>query len=235
MQWLRMCCLVLMLLPLCACSNSRSNHAVVLTFSEQEPGVEPYRTRMIVTSRYLRIDDGGDASDFVLFDRKQQNIFSTNSSDKRVLLIARRDIAIKPPAMQHRKLQDSADYPPVAGRTVRHNQYFTNGQLCVDVFNAEGLLPRVTQALREYYSLLAGEQASVLTAATLSRRSVCDLANNVFLPTRHLQEGFPVRYQDMRGVVRELADYREAVAVDPTWFVLPQNVEVFTTEQLRGP
>ena len=234
---MRVVCLLLVLLlvpSLGSCRRPDTQQAVVLSFSEQEPGLAPYATRMIVTPQYLRIDDGDGTQDFVLFDRRQQTIFSTNSLDKRVLVIAQREVTLTSPVLRHRQQRDVAAYPAVGGKTVVHYQYFTNDQLCLDVFHAVGLLPLATQALVEYYQVLAGEQASALNADSLPLHSACDLANNVFSPLRHLEAGFPIRYQDMRGVRRELTDYREGVTIDPAWFVLPQDYEVFTTQQLRG-
>ena len=59
------CCF---LTALVSCSNP-TTPAAVLYFVEQEPGVEPYRTRMIVTAGFLRMDEGQDSQDFLLFDR----------------------------------------------------------------------------------------------------------------------------------------------------------------------
>jgi hypothetical protein len=51
------------LTALVSCSNP-TTPAAVLYFVEQEPGVEPYRTRMIVTAGFLRMDEGQDSQDF---------------------------------------------------------------------------------------------------------------------------------------------------------------------------
>jgi|GEM_PF-6452868 len=41
----------------------------VLEFNEVEEGLDPYLTRMLVSDRYIRIDDGDQSDGYVLYDR----------------------------------------------------------------------------------------------------------------------------------------------------------------------
>ena len=59
-----------LVLALTGCGDA--GKATVLHYAEQEPGGEPFRTRMIVTARYLRIDEGVESKDFLLFDRREK-------------------------------------------------------------------------------------------------------------------------------------------------------------------
>ena len=68
-------------------SKALAGNATVLFFVEQERRAVPRNTRVIVTSKYVPIDDGEDAGDFLLFDRAKRSIFATNSLDKRILMI----------------------------------------------------------------------------------------------------------------------------------------------------
>jgi hypothetical protein len=68
---------------------------------------------------------------------------------------------------------------------------------CYDLYAADGLLPGAVVALREYRLILAGQQALTAAVTPPEMQSSCDLANNVFLPVRHLEHGFPVRLTDM--------------------------------------
>ena len=49
--------LLLILGVLTACAQKEQSDTLVL-FVEQEDGVEPYQTRMIITKEFVRIDDG---------------------------------------------------------------------------------------------------------------------------------------------------------------------------------
>ncbi len=209
--------------------------ATVLYFVEREPGVDPYRTRMIVTEDYLRIDDGTAHGDFLLYDRRSRVISSVVPADSRILIISPRPVALDPPQkFRHEIERDPSPFPAIGGHPVTHYRLLTNGQLCYDLFAAEGLLPEATQALSEYRRTLAGEQATVVPFMPAELSSVCDLANNVFLPARHLAHGLPIRYTDTSGRTSELVDYKTGFEVDPALFELPASYRRITIEELRG-
>ena len=212
-----------------------STPAAVLYFVEHEPGVEPYRTRMIVTAGFLRMDDGQDSQDFLLFDRADGSIYSVNSSDKQVLVIRPRPVELKPPVkFTHRTVTDTTTFPAVEGRKVTHYELLTNEKRCYDLHAAEGLLPGVVVALREYRLILAGQQALTMSMTPTDMQSPCDLANNVFLPMRHLEYGFPVRLVDMTGRSMELVDYKTDFRATAEIFRLPAEYQRLTLEELRG-
>jgi len=205
----------------------------LLYFVEREPGGEPYRTRMIVTVGFLRIDGGAGSEDFLLFDRADGTIYNVSSADKQVLVIGHRLMMPTPPDLKSKVVPDDQQVPSVGGHKVRHYQLLTNDKPCYDLYAAEGLLPEAVLALREYREALAGEQAVTVSSFPKGMQSPCDLANNVYLPARHLAHGFPVRYTDMTGRTSELvdyADYRAEAAV----FQLPKNYRRMRIEDLRG-
>ncbi len=217
---------------LAACSRN-SQTATVLGFTEQEPEGVSFTTRMVVTAGYLRIDDDAGAEGFILLDRARRTIYSVNHGDRRVLVIEPLKVGLAPPkAFEHRVEQDPEASPSVAGREVRHYRLYTNGKLCFDVFAADGLLPEVLAALREYHEVLAGEQAAALARTPEQFRTACDLADDVFLPVRHLAHGFPVGQRSAAGRLRELTDIRTDVAVESGLFELPPDYRRFGTADL---
>jgi hypothetical protein len=225
------CCFLTALL---SCTEP-STPAAVLYFVEHEPGVEPYRTRMIVTAGFLRMDAGQDSQDFLLFDRADGSIYSVSSAEKQVLVIRPRPVELKPPAkFTHRVVTDAAAFPAIEGRKVTHYELLTNEKRCYDLYAAEGLLPGAVVALREYHLILAGQQALTAAATPPEMQSVCDLANNVFLPMRHLEYGFPVRLVDMTGRSMELVDYKTDFRATAEIFRLPAEYKRLTLEELRA-
>jgi hypothetical protein len=62
----------------------------------------------------------------------------------------------------------------------------------------------------------------------------CDLANNVFLPVRHLEHGFPVRLTDMTGRTTELVDYKTDFHATADMLRMPAEYKRLTLEELRG-
>lgn len=228
--------LLIALAALGACTESPAPEAAtVLYFVDREEGAEPYRTRMIVTERFLRIDDGTATGDYLLYDRRTRTISSVVPADSRILIIAPKAVELDPPAeFRHEIVRDRARFPAIGGHPVTHYRLLTNGKQCYDLYAAEGLLPEATAALAEYREALAGEQAAVVPQMPKEMISGCDLANHVFLPARHLAHGLPVRYTDMTGRTSELVDFQTGVEVDPALFELPGSYRRITLEEMRG-
>lgn len=225
-------CVSMWALPVLAASRT----ATILFFVESEQGMNPHATRMLVTPGFVRIDDGNDAADFLLFDRASDTIYTTNSIDQRILVIRRQPVTLHAPErFTHRSEQDGQSYPPISGHKVVHYRLFTNERLCFEIYASKGLLPVAQQALREFHTVLAGEQASLAQRRPQSMQSACELANNVFLPSRYLDYGFPIWQQDMRGARRRLVDYKTGVKVKPSLFELPQGYRRFTMDELHRP
>ncbi|KPK12772.1 MAG: hypothetical protein AMJ68_00825 [Acidithiobacillales bacterium SG8_45] len=218
---------------LSACS--RTQDATIVYFDEQEGSNEPYRTRMIVTSAYIRFDDNDDKGDFVLYDRKQRVIYSTNSMDKRTLVIRWTDTKVAMPekiSNRDEKLNESV--PSVGGHVVRHYRLHTNDSLCYDLYAADGLLPDAVSAMTEFAQTLGVEHAAFLKAAPQLGGSPCDAMNNVYRPARYLKFGFPVHARDYLGRSRQLVDYQAGQKVSAELFELPKEFHQFTTEEIRG-
>jgi hypothetical protein len=227
-------CGCLFLTVLISCSDP-TTPAAVLYFVEHEPGGEPYRTRMIVTAGFLRMDEGQDSQDFLLFDRADGSIYSVSSAEKQVLVIRPRPVELKPPAkFIHRVVTDAAAFPAIEGRKVTHYELLTNEKRCYDLHAAEGLLPGAIVALREYRLILAGQQALSASMTPTEMQAPCDLANNVFLPVRHLEHGFPVRLADMTGRTMELVDYKTDFRATADMLKLPAEYKRLMLEELRG-
>src|SRR5216684_2588840 len=151
------------LIPLFLTACAPTLPVIALFFSEKEQGGEPFQTRMLITPRYLRIDEGNDTGDYILFDRTHSAIYSVNYLDKTILIISPSKIDLAPPKVfKHEVRVDKDSYPDVGGKKVIHYQLLTNRTRCYDVFAAQGLLPEASQALREYHQALAGEQAAIM-------------------------------------------------------------------------
>ena len=208
--------------------------ATALFFVEQEPDGEPYRTRTIITADFVRMDDGTDSADFILFDRTDGTLYSVTGSDRRILVIPPRPMDAKPAAnLKHEVIRDHAVFPAIAGHKIRHYELMTNGKRCYDLHAAAGLMPQAVTALRQYREALAGQQAQTLAVTPADVQSPCDLANHVFLPARHLEHGFPVRLTDMTGRKTELMDYITPFRADPALLRLPPGYQRLAIGELR--
>ena len=205
---------------------------VFLSFTETERGGESYPVRMLVTDRYLRIEDGDGQSGFVLFDRAARTIYSVSHPGRTTLVIKPLPLPA-PPRFEQAERRDPAPFPAVAGHKVIHYSLQTNGEICFEVYAAGELLPQAVRALREYHETLAGEQARTQARVPAAFQSACDLADLVFLPARHLAHGFPVRQVNHAGVTRQLMDFKIGVPTEPRLFELPKDYRQITTADVR--
>ena len=224
--------LLLAALTLAACTDKPSP-TIFLSFTESSPDGE-YPVRMLVSEKFLRIEDGDTQDGFILFDRAARIIYSVSHAGKSTLVLHTRPLTLSAPKQfEHKAEREKETMPPVDGKTVTHYRLLTNRERCFDVYAAEGLLPEAVVALREYHETLAGEQAAMQTNIPIGMQSVCDLADQVFVPARYLAHGFPVRQVNRAGVTRQLVSYKRAVPVEKGIFDLPKDYKQITPAELR--
>lgn len=209
---------------------------ILLVFEEQEPGVDAYATRMVLNNRYLRIDDGLDDNEFVLFDRDKRVIYSVSAVRKTILTV--QPAAVEPKLPFEVRLieerQKDGDLPAVGGKAPVRYRFSANEQPCYEVVAVPGLMPPAVTALREYRRVLSQEHAAHVHKIPAELQDACDLAMNVTAPARHLDLGFPAYLRSVTGRVRRLVDYNERYVAAPDLFKLPEGysrLSVGTTQR----
>lgn len=230
---MRRASLIVVLLLLAACSNPPPD-TFFLSFTETEPGGEPYPVRMLVTGKFLRIEDGDGQDGFILFDRGARTVYSVNHAARTTLALRGQPVSLAAPRkFEHRTERDDTAYPEIDGHRVAHYRLLTNGELCFEVFAAADLMPPAVAALREYHAVLAGEQAAMQASVPAAFQSACDLAEYVFLPVRHLAQGFPVRQVNRAGVTRQLTDFKTGIPVEAKLLELPADYRQLSPAEIR--
>lgn len=207
-----------------------SAQADMVMFVEEEPGIEAYPTRMLVTKDFLRLDDGADEGDFILFDRQARTISSVSHGNRSILRIYPHPVEIDTPiALEHKEISNlDSEAPKIGGKAPLHVSYSTNDETCVQVMAVPDLLEGVRLAMIEYRDVLAGEQALNLYKTPTEMQSPCMLSELVFAPSRHLQHGFPVQQWDPSGYSRALVDFKEGVTVGGGLFEIPLEYSVYS-------
>jgi hypothetical protein len=224
----------IVLLALASCARD-DDKVAALFYVEQARGAQPERVRMLVGAKFVRIDDGRDGNDYLLYDRAARTIYSVSSTAKQTLVIPARAVPQEAPiALAHRVETDDAKFPSIAGQEVLHVRLLTNDKLCYDLHAARNLLPQAVAGLREYYDTLAGQQAVTLAITPKEFLTPCELANNVFAASRHLAHGLPVRFTDANGKVSELMDFQERFSGAERLFTLPADYPQLPIDKLRG-
>lgn len=224
---------------LIACTDKEQGDTLLM-FTERESGVEPYQTRMIVTKDFIRIDDGMPSDSFVLFDRAKKIVYSTNPSDKAVMSVHEKkfpaDKKLEPPftlTQSVKEIADLKDSPEIEGKTAKHYQLITNGEVCYDVVAVKGLLPGAVKALTEFHTHMATDSATTFNNMPADMHDACDMSLTTFNPLGHLQFGFPIREWGKREYARTLINYQTDYKADPKLFVLPEGYQHYTVQELR--
>ncbi len=211
-------------LLLASCSVQAAD-MIELRYQDQDPGDAPYLTRVLITDRYLRLDDGNDNADFVLLERKAKMLTNVLHSQNSLTRLPKRPLP-KARAPEY-KLEEKVTL--VRPGTTRV-QISLDGKLCSEMVAAEKFLPEATKALAEYKSALAYTQWQTYQNTPADMRQHCDLVNHVWNTDRALAYGLPLEERDDTGRTRQLiASGRKPV--NAQLFKLPKH---YTLTQLPG-
>lgn len=199
-----------------------------LRYQDSEEGATAYQTRILVSDRYLRMDDGHDDADFVLLDRKTGKIVNV-LHERRVLL-----------AMSHGELPEQVPQSyrveqkvtPVREGTVRV-QVLADGRLCSETVAASKLFPDAARALAEFKAALAYTQWVTYRNTPAELRQDCDLVHHVWQADMALSHGLPIEERDYAGRVRQYVS-GEKRELEPEAFRLPEGYEVLDLSGFDG-
>lgn len=209
----------LLFLLACACflvlvnSNAYAQPEIEMTevvFEEVEPGIEPYISRLLLSEHFLRLDDGIDSGDFILFERKTGQIHSFNHEDKTHLAIKpleAPDIDFKLDFKIHKNNLHSA--PKINGVTPVEYQFYADSKKCKQSVNVAGILPQMTKVMIDYEQALVGQAKATLQRIPSSMRTACYMANNFLYASEYIKVGFPLHVADYEGRQKRLVSFQE--------------------------
>lgn len=224
---------------LSSCAKKEPNDTLVM-FMEQERGVEAFQTRMIVTKKFLRIDDGDSSNSFVLYDRIKKIVYSTNPDEKRTMAIHEKKLkegqVFEPPfKLTHavKEMPVMKDAPSIDGKKAKRYKLMTNDKGCYDVIAIKGLMPHVVKALTEFHKHMATDSVVTFNNMPADMHDACDMTMTTFKPTRHFEFGFPIQEWGKREYMRSLVNYDVNYKADPKLFVLPEGYNNYTVTELR--
>lgn len=215
--------------------EAQIKNVLMLMFQESEQGVDPYTTRMLVSSEHLRMDDGEDPGDFTLFDRKQKIIYSVTHENQRILLISNHPTKatwVRELTLEER-ISEDMQAPEVSGMKPRQVEYLVNGKSCRHIAVVPGLLDQALVALSEFHRVLASEHIRNLDKTPLEMQDPCFLAYEVRHPAKIFRAGFPIHERDHVGRTRTLLDYNYEFPVNPSLFQLPQGYQKFSLSVIQ--
>ena len=230
---------VVVLSSLASCVNKEPNDTLVL-FMEQESGVEPYQTRMIITKEFVRVDDGEGAKSFILFNRNKKIVYSINPDEKSVMAIHEKKLkkgeVFEPPfKLTHsvKEMPEMKDAPTIKGESAKHYQLITNDKICYDVVAIRNLMPNVVEALIEFHNHMATDSIVTFNNIPKDLHEACEITSTTFKPTRQFEFGFPIQEWGNNEYSRSLVDYDDNYKVDLKLFVFPEGYKHYSVQELR--
>lgn len=230
---------LLMISVLFSCAKKEQDDSLVL-FMEQEEGVEPYQTRMIITKKFIRIDDGKGTNSFVLYDRNKNIVYSTNPDEQTIMAVHEKRLkkgqVFEPPfklTYSVNEMPEMKDAPTIAGATAKHYQLITNDKVCYDVVAIKGLMPNVVKALTEFHKHMATDSYVTFNNLPADMHDACEMTATTFKPARQFEFGFPIQEWGKRNYSRSLVDYNTRYKAEATLFVLPEGYKHYTVTELR--
>ena len=201
----------------------QASHAAdmtVLYYRDQDPGTPSYLTRILVTPKFLRVDEGRDQADFVLLDRKTGILTNVLHDSKTNMRIRTRPL----PAEARPSWQADERVEEVHPGT-RRISLAVHGKVCTQTVAAEKLRPEATKALAEYKAALAWTQYQTYINTPEELRQDCDLVQYVWETDRALRYGLPIEEREYAGRTRQL-ERQGRERIKPGLFKLPAGYTV---------
>ncbi|HHJ35834.1 MAG TPA: hypothetical protein ENJ87_08700 [Gammaproteobacteria bacterium] len=205
-----------------------------LSYIEREPGTEEYEVTMLVSDRYIRVDDEeGGSSGYIIYDDKYKTISSVSHYDKSVLVIKEtpfsdEDVPVKP-VIEFLQLSDA---PTVSGEKVYNYRVFvkqgkTDEETCSEIQLIENILPDVRSILQNYQRVVSGQQVKMVDNKISDRQTACFYVDQIYNSGRYYAKGLPLQEWHSNERSRILTGY-EKVSVDSAKFKIPEKYRKFS-------
>ena len=211
-----------------------------LSYLEREPGTDEYEVTMLVSARYIRVDEEGDNSGFIVYDDNDKVIYSVSHHDQSVLVIKQHvfstaDLPVKP-IIEYLQL---ADAPLVSGKNIFNyrvyiNQNNSEGKIekeseetCLEVQLVENLLPEVRVILQNYQKVISGQQVKMADNKITELQTACYYIDQVYNTGAYFEKGLPIQEWHSNERSKILTGYSK-VSIAPDKFIIPQDYRQFS-------
>lgn len=229
--------LLLLLGNMAACDRKSVSQNLYVVFAEQEEGTDPSQSRALITTDFLRLDDGVGAGDFILFDRKKRVIYSVSHESRQIITIGISTLDVKSPIelkLGEMKLDDMQDFPTLEGKKTQHYSFKSGDEVCFETLSVQGFLPAYVTAMEAFNNILAKDSMVTLNNMPADMQNGCDLAKHTYAPNRHLKQGFPIRLWREGAYSTTLLDYKKDYQADKLLFELPTGYRQINITELRS-
>ncbi len=205
-----------------------------LSYIEREPGVDDYEVNMLVSDRYIRVDEVGEDSGFIIYDDKLKKIFSVSHFDKSVLVINEHVFSEKDSPVKHEvEYLELADAPSVSGKAIYNYRVFTeskeNEETCAELQIVDGLLPDVSRMLRNYQKVVSGQHVKMTNNIVDEIQTPCFYVDQIYNTGAYYDKGLPIQEWHSNERSKILTTYKK-VKVDPGKFNYPEEYRKFSVD-----
>ena len=223
----------LILLLMILVSPAGAEQADLLLYEVHEPGLPGYRSRILVTDAFVRLDEGeGSTAGYTLYNRVSRLIYNVDPEEETVLVLTpsdRQPAAPRDLQLEARRVADPGA-PKVAGQVPLRIELHADGELCRTLQVIQGTMERALQGLRELRLALArlGQEP-----AEPLHLSACERAEFIYAPTRALDHGLPLA--DLMPQRQQwLVEFGERREVGEGLFEVPLRYEQVVPPALDG-
>lgn len=211
---------------------AESVNAVKLTYQEQEQGVDPYVVTYTMSSEFLRIDDEVDNSGYIIYDLKQNRIYSISHYDQSILVVPQYPEKEFKPGFDldiEYKLLENA--PMISQKKVYNYRVNAvtkvSSETCMDIQLVPGLLPEVTKSLQSFQKIISAQHTLNLEQTPEEFKTPCYLVDQVYNKGDYYSKGLPIQEWHSNDKRRQLMNF-ENTEVDAAIFDMPQEYRQYS-------
>ncbi len=195
-----------------ACSVSANQlNSLVLFYDEVEQDAGSQTMRYIINKQYLRIDDGNDSSDFILFNVEKKIIYSVNHEDRTILKIENHQW--KQPEFDFKVITEQnvmSGAPKISDKQVYSYLISADGMACTRVSLVKELHTEYMAVLYNYQQVLSGQQVATLKNTPEELHTPCFLIDQIYHSGDYYKTGLPVHIRYSRGYEKFLKNFKES-------------------------
>ncbi len=209
--------------------TAEKQKSLALYYDEIEAGAGVQNIRYLINNQFVRIDDGSDKADFVLFDVNKKIIYSINHDDQTILKID--DNKWQQPEFDFNvNIQNNAmsDAPKIQNKTVYAYSVKADEKLCTEVFMIKDTYADEMKILYEYQQVLSGQQVATLNHTPKEMQTPCFLIDQVYHAGDYFNMGLPVKISYSRDYIKFLNDFKY-IDIESNLFDLPESYKIYKT------
>jgi len=211
-----------------------------LSYMEREPGIDDYNVTMTISNRYIRIDEAGEESGFIIYDNRDKTIYSVSHEDNSILVIKEHLFSKNAsPVESFIEYSPLFGAPKVAGKNMFNYRIFVRANVsgsnkndemnCMEIQLAEGFLPKVSKLLQNYQKVVSGQQVKMVDNKLTEMQTPCFYVDQVYNEGDYYEKGLPIQEWHSNGKFKALTSYKEK-EVDSSIFSIPEGYKQFSMD-----